>query len=163
MTIIVRLVFFENRRAIFFLFLFGMSFVVTWRMENFGNRVSWSIGCIRLLNFLYDVLIIRISRVLKKTCCSDDRHSFSEDGDKYLLVSVVCYFFIAESNPKNRATLNRVTFPRIGLDLVQLAIQYSLRTLFSPKVPEVLPTASIFLLRAIRLKAINKRGNLLGQ
>lgn len=51
----------------------------------------------------------------------------------------------------------------IGLDLVQLAIQYSLRTLFSPKVPEALPTTSIFLSRTIRLKAINKGGNLLGQ
>lgn len=49
---------------------------------------------------------------------------FSEEGDKYLLVSVVCYFFIAESNPKNRA---RMCYASIGLDLVQLAIQYSLR------------------------------------
>lgn len=62
------------------------------------------------------------------------------------------------SDPKNRARI-ALRLHEIGLDLVQLAIQYSLRTLFSPKVPQkYIPTTSIFLSRTIRLKAINKGG-----
>lgn len=82
-------------------------------------------------------------------------HSFSEEGDKYLLVSVVCHFFY-----RIQKIVLESRYVSTRSDWISSSWQSNIRLehCFPLKLQKYIPTTSIFLSRTIRLKAINKDG-----